>query len=147
MLYKRHNASGPSGGGLLGRTSLNKGDRTGNSWTLQRWAPIFFSCSDTKIVVPGSMEHPASLLLRACLRHTVQVRWWNTVWTYQVNTTNYMAIYHLEYGGHIHQMLLKTKPLYHSTVKMGLRCHLCSLQLSLHFRYIYDGPVNKWWTG
>jgi hypothetical protein len=34
--------SGPSGGGLLGRTFLKKGDRTGNTWTLQRLAPFFF---------------------------------------------------------------------------------------------------------
>lgn len=34
--------SGPSGGGLLGKASLNKGGRTSNTWTLQRWVPHFF---------------------------------------------------------------------------------------------------------
>lgn len=135
--------SGPSGGGLLGKASLNKGGRTWNTWTLQRWVP-YFSCTGKEAVVPGSMEQPASLLLWAPKAYSVQVRWPNTALAYLVHPVNYSDIYHLEYGGHIHQILLKTKPPHNSTMKMGPRCYLCSLQLGLPFRCIYDEPASKW---
>lgn len=117
---------GPSGGVLLGKASLNKGGRTSNTWTLQRRV-AHFSCTGKEAVVPGSMENPASLLLWAPKAYSVQVRWLNTALAYLVQPVNYSDIHHLEYSGHIRQILLKIKPLHNSTVKMGPRCYLCSL--------------------
>lgn len=58
--------SGPSGGGLLGRTFLKKGDRTGNTWTLQRLAPFFFPAQTAwNTQPPVCIEHAQDILFKS----------------------------------------------------------------------------------